>query len=78
MNCTQLLLLKTSCYMPPETQSTSDLIHDIMKGRKKIRDNDCIDVDADAEGCHSGSCAANPRIEGASDTWDGSSTCWHR
>ena len=39
-----------------------------MIGRKKVRDNDCIDVGADAEGCHSESCAANPRIEGASDT----------
>ena len=38
----------------------------------------CIDVGADAEGCHSGSCTANPKIEGAPDTWDGSPACWHR
>ena len=64
--------------MPPETQLTSDFIHDIKIGWKKVRDCDRIYVCADAERCHSGSCAANPRIEGAPDSWDGSQAFLNR
>ena len=54
--------------MHSETQSTSNFIYEIITGRKKVRDNDRIEEGADEEGCHSGSCALNPRIEGAPDT----------
>ena len=73
-----IIVTKGQCYIRPETQLTSDFIHDIKTGRKKERDSDSIDVGADAKGCHSSSCAANPRIDGAPDTWDGSSACWNR
>ena len=73
-----IIVTKGQCYMPPETQLIFDFIHDIMTGRKKVRDSDRIDVGADAERCHSDSWEKNPRIEDALDNLDGSPTCWHQ
>ena len=33
----QILTMKGKFYLPPETQTTSDFIHDIMVGKKKVR-----------------------------------------
>ena len=32
----RLMTMKAKCYLPPEPQATSEFVHDVMTGKKKV------------------------------------------
>ena len=73
----QILTMKGKYYLPPESQSSSDFIHDTMLGKKKVSQFIKDDLSAEAKGCWYDICSSNKRSQSQSDPERSKKICWY-